>query len=77
MEGRTPASRPPKAGDVSCDPWSEGWLCHAARRDGARAVVVGRGPLALAARRLAADAPLPVVEPIPAAIRLALRRAAP
>ena len=51
--------------------------CESAARDGARAVVVGGGPLALAARTLAARAPLPVVEPIPAAIRLALRRAAP
>jgi allantoin racemase len=49
-------------------------LSRTARGDGAEAVVVGGGPLALAARILAARAPLPVVEPIPAAVRLALRR---
>lgn len=51
-------------------------LCHEARRDGAAAIVVGGGPLAIAARRLAATAPLPVIEPVPAAVRLAERRAA-
>lgn len=50
-------------------------LCLEAQRRGAEAVVVGGGPLALAARILASRAPLPVVEPIPAAIRLALARA--
>jgi allantoin racemase len=52
-------------------------LCRAARRDGAEAVVVGGGPLAFAARRLAERAALPIIEPVPAAIRLALVRAAP
>ena len=49
-------------------------LCRAARRDGAEAVVVGGGPLARAARILASRVPMPVVEPIPAAMRRALRR---
>lgn len=50
-------------------------LCRAAQRDGAEAVVVGGGPLALAARRLAEQIVLPVIEPVPAAIRLAVDRA--
>lgn len=44
---------------------------------GAAAIVIGGGPLALAARALAPKLPAPIIEPIPAAIRLALRRARP
>ncbi len=43
---------------------------------GAAALVIGGGPLALAARRLAGRFAVPIVEPVPAAVRLALRRAA-
>jgi allantoin racemase len=39
-------------------------------------VVIGGGPLALAARALSATAPVPLVEPLPAAVRLALTRVA-
>ena len=49
--------------------------CRAAVRAGAEAVVIGGGPLATAARAIASKLPLPVVEPVPAAIRLALARA--
>lgn len=42
---------------------------------GAEAVVIGGGPLAVAARALAAVAPVPLIEPVPAAARLALARA--
>lgn len=41
---------------------------------GAAAVTVGGGPLADAARALARDAPVPVVEPVPAAARALARR---
>lgn len=42
---------------------------QAVARDGAEAVVIGGGPLADAARTLAAAAPVPLVEPVPAAVR--------
>lgn len=42
---------------------------QAVSRDGAEAVVIGGGPLADAARALAASAPVPLVEPVPAAVR--------
>jgi allantoin racemase len=41
---------------------------------GAEAVVIGGGPLAEAARALAASAPVPLIEPVPAAVRLSLQR---
>ena len=41
---------------------------------GARAIVIGGGPLAEAARSLAASSPVPLIEPLPAAVRLCLRR---
>lgn len=41
---------------------------------GAEAVVVGGGPLARAARALAGTLPVPLVEPVPAAVRLSLAR---
>ena len=40
----------------------------------AEAVVIGGGPLAMAARALSATAPVPLVEPIPAAVRLSFLR---
>lgn len=46
-----------------------GAIEEAIARRGARAVVIGGGPLAVAARALAARLPIPVVEPIPAAVR--------
>ncbi len=39
------------------------------------AIVIGGGPLAVAARALAAEMPVPLVEPVPAAVRLAIARA--
>ncbi|MFN5509762.1 MAG: aspartate/glutamate racemase family protein, partial [Burkholderiales bacterium] len=58
--------------------------CRAAIEiDGAEAIVIGGGPLAVAARALQGRfrlhgeaAAVPIVEPIPAAVRLALARAA-
>jgi Asp/Glu/hydantoin racemase len=47
-----------------------------ARKAGAQAVIIGGGPLAEAARRLAEGARVPLIEPVPAAIRLILRGAA-
>ncbi|NKX43612.1 aspartate/glutamate racemase family protein [Roseicyclus persicicus] len=41
---------------------------------GAEAVVIGGGPLAEAARALAARTPVPLVEPVPAAVRLSVAR---
>lgn len=43
--------------------------------DGAEAVVIGGGPLAVAARALCPLFAVPIVEPVPAAVRLAVRRA--
>ena len=42
---------------------------------GARALVIGGGPLAVAARAIAGSLPVPVIEPVPAAVRLAVQRA--
>jgi len=41
---------------------------------GAEAVVIGGGPLAVAARTIAPRLPVPIIEPIPAAVRLAIAR---
>lgn len=46
----------------------------AIREGGAEAVVIGGGPLARAARSLAATSPVPLIEPLPAALRLSLAR---
>ncbi len=48
--------------------------CSDAVRDGAAAIVIGGGPLAAAARELRAIVTVPVIEPVPAAIRLAIAR---
>ncbi|MDG4650177.1 aspartate/glutamate racemase family protein [Roseibacterium sp. SDUM158017] len=48
--------------------------CIAAAEAGAEAIVIGGGPLAEAARDLAASAAVPLIEPLPAAVRLSLRR---
>lgn len=40
----------------------------------AGAIVIGGGPLAVAARALAGTLPVPLVEPLPAAVRLSLAR---
>lgn len=51
-------------------------LCEqAAREDGAQAIVIGGGPLAAAARIIAGELAVPIVEPIAAGARLAMRRA--
>lgn len=49
----------------------------AIRQGGAKAVVIGGGPLAVAARALAGTLPVPLVEPVPAAVRLTLARLRP
>lgn len=50
-------------------------LCRQAiEEDGARAVVIGGGPLARAARALAHRFAVPIVEPIPAAARMVCAR---
>ena len=50
--------------------------CEAAMHDdGAEAIVIGGGPLAVAARALNGQLPVPIIEPIPAAVKLAIRRA--
>lgn len=50
--------------------------CHAAiDHDGAQAIVIGGGPLAVAARALSGSLSVPLIEPVPEAARLALRRA--
>jgi allantoin racemase len=50
--------------------------CERAVRDlGAQALVIGGGPLAVAARAIAHSLPVPIIEPVPAAVRLAVRRA--
>lgn len=54
-----------------------GLACEIAiAQDGAQAIVIGGGPLAVAARALAPRFAVPIVEPIPAAMRLARKRAA-
>lgn len=47
---------------------------QAIEQDGAQALIIGGGPLARAARVLRPHFTEPIIEPIPAAIRLALRR---
>jgi Asp/Glu/hydantoin racemase len=42
---------------------------------GAQTIIIGGGPLALAARNLRSRVEVPVIEPIPAAVRLAMARA--
>jgi Asp/Glu/hydantoin racemase len=55
-----------------------GAACRAAVAEGgAEAVVIGGGPLARAARALAGTLPVPIIEPIPAAVRLSLARLRP
>lgn len=50
--------------------------CEAAvRDDGAEAIVIGGGPLAAAARALRGQLGVTIVEPVPAAVRLAIARA--
>lgn len=39
---------------------------------GAEAIVIGGGPLAAAARTISGELPVPIIEPVPAAVRLAL-----
>lgn len=43
-------------------------------RAGAKAIVIGGGPLAEAARTLAREVSVPLIEPVPAAVRLSLAR---
>lgn len=47
----------------------------AIHQDGAQAIIIGGGPLAVAARALKDRLPVQIVEPVPAAVRLAMRRA--
>ena len=48
--------------------------CARAADAGAEAIVIGGGPLAEAARQLAPTSPVPLIEPLPAAVRLSLAR---
>ena len=48
--------------------------CARAVDAGAEAIVIGGGPLAEAARRLAPTSPVSLIEPLPAAVRLSLAR---
>lgn len=45
--------------------------------DGAEAIVIGGGPLAVVARTLAARSPVPLIEPVPIATRVLMARLAP
>jgi allantoin racemase len=49
--------------------------CRSAMNAGAKAIVLGGGPLAVAARALQSLISVPIVEPVPAAVRLAFARA--
>lgn len=42
--------------------------------DHAQAIIIGGGPLATAARRLGSRIPVPLIAPVPAAVRLAIER---
>lgn len=46
---------------------------QAVAQDGARAIVIGGGPLAASANRIAARVPVPLVEPVAAAVRRVTR----
>jgi allantoin racemase len=48
--------------------------CFEAIVGGAEAIVIGGGPLAEAARALVGTTPVPLIEPLPAAVRLTLSR---
>ncbi|MEM1340792.1 MAG: aspartate/glutamate racemase family protein [Pseudomonadota bacterium] len=50
--------------------------CHGAAQSRAEVVVIGGGPLAVAARAIAPHAPVPLIEPIAAALRLTRARLA-
>ncbi len=39
---------------------------------GAEAIVIGGGPLAVAARAISGELPVPIIEPVPASVRLAM-----
>ncbi len=49
----------------------------AVAKDGAEAVIIGGGPLAVVARTLAAHASVPLIEPVPIAVRTLIARLAP
>ncbi len=49
---------------------------QAVQLDGAQAIVIGGGRLAVAARAIAHRVAVPLVEPVPAAVRLLVRLAA-
>lgn len=48
---------------------------RALARYDAEAIVIGGGPLAMAARAIAGELAVPIIEPVPAAVRLAVSRA--
>jgi len=59
---------------------AEALLCAcvaAISEDGAAAIVIGGGPLALAARAIIRHVPVPLIEPVQAGARLAVRRCLP
>jgi len=47
---------------------------RAIREGAAEAVIIGGGPLAVAARALSGTMSVPLIEPLPAAVRLSLDR---
>lgn len=57
------------------DPALKAACARALEETDAGAVIIGGGPLALAARRIARNFDVPIIEPIPAAMDLAVRRA--
>ncbi|MDJ0685748.1 MAG: aspartate/glutamate racemase family protein [Alphaproteobacteria bacterium] len=52
-----------------------GAIWMAVEEAGVEAVIIGGGPLAVAARSLSSQSPVPLIEPLPAAVRLTLARA--
>jgi Asp/Glu/hydantoin racemase len=54
----------------------EAECARAIRVGGAEAIVIGGGPLAEAARALSSACPVPLIEPLPASVRLILARLA-
>lgn len=49
-------------------------ISKAVEEAGVDAVIIGGGPLAVAARSLSSYAPVPLIEPLPAAVRLVIAR---
>ena len=52
----------------------EALVARCSASDGAEAVIIGGGPLSQAARAIAGRSPVSIIEPLPEAVRLALRQ---